>query len=1445
MLEQMEKRELLSGPSLLSSSFYGVGTDNLQGSGIAIANGNVFLAGTDASQSQAVLLQYGLPPGSSPTSTASLSSSTSFSGLTTISTSVVAVGSVTPPAYGSVDNVGGIEQKTFRTEWNTSPLTLASYGSGPVQTSGSTAFFSYSGGESLLAVTAANEAGSPFYYVTGYAQANGANNTAILAKYDASGTLVWFQILGNTGSFDNSSGSGITTLNGNIYVAGGTHYNYNDPTTQYPALWESGSSGNLISSFQDTSLNGSFQGITAFGGNIYAVGTASNSSEFLIEKFDASGNLIWRTAPSATGTHVLSGVVGLGNQLYAVGYVTVFGVNQAVLLQIDPGTGTIVSQNFFGGSLNTEANGIATDGTDLYVVGESRSFSPAGQAQMMLLRYGVVQFGLNLSSALVTAGNSLQVTVSALNPSNAVVTGYRGTVQLTSSDFQAILPADYTFTAADNGVHTFTVTLKTAGSQTLTATDTATSTITGATGNISEFPVPTANGQPFGITAGPDGNLWFAEYLGNKIGRITPQGAITEFTIPTANSQSNGITAGPDGNVWFVEGAANKIGRITPNGTITEFTIPTANSGPRDITAGPDQNLWFTENYARQIGRITPSGAITEYVIPSSSQPNLITVGPDGNLWFTESFSSLIGRSTTGGVITEFSAPTSTGFAGITTGPDGNLWLAGQNDNDVVRRNADGTYTLFPVTPANSAPFGITAGPDGNLWFTQNGANQVSRISTSGQQVAFPIPTGNSGPNIIVRGPDGNLWFAEYPGNQIGRLTPPVTVDPASASQFVVSAPANTPPGTAFSFTVTAEDPFGNIVTNYTGTVHFTSPDSFATLPADYTFTSADGGVHSFSASLQTHGSQTITATDTVNSAITGSATILVAFMVTNTNDSGAGSLRQAILDANAHPGLDLIDFDIAAGGVQTIMPLSALPTITDPVIIDGTSEPGFAGTPIIKLDGTSAGASANGLDLISNGNTIQGLAIDNFGNEGILVDASSGNLIAGNYIGVDTDGKTARGNLGTGIFIRAGAQNNIIGGTTAAARNVISGNIGEGIEINDINGQNTSGNIVEGNYIGTDATGTMAVGNHNSGVFIAWGVNNTIGDTAPGAGNVISGNLGFAGIAICGAGYCGGMFDNGGADASGNVVEGNLIGSNAAGNAALGNLGFGISVDGVGSRGGSGDLIGGTAAGAGNVISANGRNGIAIFDFTVRTTVQGNFIGTDITGTIAMGNSANGILIESTTSNNTIGGSATGARNVISGNLGDGVQVGVNSAGNVISGNYIGTNVAGTAPLGNAGWGVSFQNSSANTVSSNVISGNTLGGVNMTGNGALPGTVSWWKADGNAIDSVGNNNGTLNGGVSFAAGVTGRAGDQAFNFDGSNSAISIPASSSLNVGAGAGFSFDAWINPTTIDSTPRLIVEYSNGTHLAVSGIYGNAGGPGSLFANLVDTNVLCHAFD
>src|SRR5574337_476468 len=121
--------------------------------------------------------------------------------------------------------------------------------------------------------------------------------------------------------------------------------------------------------------------------------------------------------------------------------------------------------------------------------------------------------------------------------------------------------------------------------------------LVGAAGaaTITEFPVTTASSQPLGITAGPDGALWFTEFAGKKIGRITTAGTITEFSIPTGSSQPVGITTGPDGALWFTEFAGNKIGRITTAGTITEFCLPTASSGPRDITAGPDGALWFTE----------------------------------------------------------------------------------------------------------------------------------------------------------------------------------------------------------------------------------------------------------------------------------------------------------------------------------------------------------------------------------------------------------------------------------------------------------------------------------------------------------------------------------------------------------------------------------------------------------------------------------------------------------------------------------------------------------------------------------------------------------------------------------------------------------------------------------------------------------------------------------
>jgi streptogramin lyase len=284
---------------------------------------------------------------------------------------------------------------------------------------------------------------------------------------------------------------------------------------------------------------------------------------------------------------------------------------------------------------------------------------------------------------------------------------------------------------------------------------------------FTEYPVPTAGGYPYGITAGPDGNLWFTEREGNKIATMTTSGTITEFPMPTGGTGHSGngpseITVGPDGNLWFTEGYGNKIGRITTHGVITEFPTPTGNSAPYGITVGPDGNLWFTETSGNNIGRITTSGVITEFPVPTgNSHPRGITVGPDGNLWFTEAESgNKIGRITTSGVITEF--PASGEPTPITVGPDGNLWFGEYTGNKIGKITTNGVITEFP-TPTQTSPNGIngiTVGPDGNLWFTEYAGHQIGRITTNGVITEFPVLSGNLPVEITV-GPDGNLWFTE------------------------------------------------------------------------------------------------------------------------------------------------------------------------------------------------------------------------------------------------------------------------------------------------------------------------------------------------------------------------------------------------------------------------------------------------------------------------------------------------------------------------------------------------------------------------------------------------------------------------------------------------------------------------------------------------------------
>src|SRR6266446_3734809 len=166
------------------------------------------------------------------------------------------------------------------------------------------------------------------------------------------------------------------------------------------------------------------------------------------------------------------------------------------------------------------------------------------------------------------------------------------------------------------------------------------------------FPITltTPNAMPYGVTVGPDGNVWVPEYGTGNIAVITPSGTITEDPTPLPNPNPTGlpktgpsnITAGPDGKLWFTEYDVNQVASITTTGTVNEF--PTSGTNPNAIAAGPDGNIWFTELNGNMIGKITPSGVLTEYPVPTStSNPSGITTGPDGNIWFTEWLADKIG----------------------------------------------------------------------------------------------------------------------------------------------------------------------------------------------------------------------------------------------------------------------------------------------------------------------------------------------------------------------------------------------------------------------------------------------------------------------------------------------------------------------------------------------------------------------------------------------------------------------------------------------------------------------------------------------------------------------------------------------------------------------------------------------------------------------------------
>jgi uncharacterized repeat protein (TIGR01451 family) len=429
---------------------------------------------------------------------------------------------------------------------------------------------------------------------------------------------------------------------------------------------------------------------------------------------------------------------------------------------------------------------------------------------------------------------------------------------------------------------------------------------------------------------------------------------------------------------------------------------------------------------------------------------------------------------------------------------------------------------------------------------------------------------------------------------------------------------------------------------------------------------------------------------------------LLATFTVINTTDTTSpGSLRWAIGQSNATPGSNTINFNIANAGVQTIAITSALPAITVPVTIDGATELGTTLTPTIELDGAGAGSSVDGLDVVAGGTTIEGLAINRFTGEGINLSVLGNDTIEDDFIGTDPSGTIAEGNGLDGILVQVNSDNNTILG------NLISGNVNNGIYLN---GQQsgasnpvTSGNLIVGNAIGTDVTGTKPLGNENDGITVQNATLTTIGGTTVMTRNIISGN---------GTGVE--LFDF----SDGSVVEGNYIGTDLTGEVALGNNGpKGFFNDNLVFRGISNSTIGGTAAGAGNVISGGSHYGIDSFVIGSQDiAIEGNLIGTDAKGTKALGNASGGLVIAGP-SNVTVGGTVAGARNVISGNGSQGgAAISGRSTGLVIEGNYIGTDITGTLPIGNGGDGIDAGNDGTviggpSPQDGNIIANN--GGVN------------------------------------------------------------------------------------------------------------------------------------
>lgn len=632
----------------------------------------------------------------------------------------------------------------------------------------------------------------------------------------------------------------------------------------------------------------------------------------------------------------------------------------------------------------------------------------------------------------------------------------------------------------------------------------------------------------------------------------------------------------------------------------------------------------------------------------------------------------------------------------------------------------------------------------------------VLELSFVEAEVVEPEFASLNGSAVYVEGTapvvlDASAALNEMPGGSFDGATITLQRSDGASDNDTFAASGTLDELSGGSNVVVNETTIGQVVTNDNGTITLSFNENATTdlvnstlrqltysnssdyisgdIDIEWTFTAGDG-------SGTTQGNTNVRLIDSDRIYVTTSErevdgdTSSIAALIANNGGTGI-SLEEAIIAANNTQnvdGADEIFFNIAGDGVHIIAGIGQ-PDITEAVTIDAATESDFVDSPLVVLDGNDAAGNAFTLTSSADGTEIRGFNIRDFGGNGIVIQAGSDdNVIANNWIGrLADDGSDAGADeqiQGAGIVI-SGAHN-YIGGMASSEANVISGNYKQGIRIS---GDAADYNVIHGNMIGTDRDGTIDLGNRWAGIRVDSGADGTIiGGMEDGAGNILSGNDTF-GVRVTGEGT------------DDTVIQGNLIGTDQSGTQAIGNEINGIRVD----FGAKWTTIGGSEDGAGNVVSGNAQQGIRVSgEGTDYTVIQGNVVGTNSDGSVALGNGYAGVRIDSGARDTVVGGDSAGAGNILSGNGAHGVRVnGAGTDDTTIQGNLIGTDQSGTEAVGNKGVGIFVDGSAQGTtiggsseLAGNVVSANGQQGVRVSGDGTDDTVIQ-----GNVIGT--NNDGT------------------------------------------------------------------------------------------------------